>query len=456
MGIHHALYSAVSGLSVNADGMSVISNNIANANTKAFKSDRAEFEDLLSVSLNENSQLGRGARLRAITTAYTQGALSNTGLLTDLGIQGDGFFAVKNTGTEVQESGGMFYTRQGSFRFDKDGYISDVNGGKVQGYTAEPSGKLSTKLGDVQITQSSLAPTPTAKVTISANLDIREKPVLEEFDPLRATETSNFSSTVTLYDNWGNGHASTIYFQKQPEGDKNAWKWFATVDGREIEGGPQPDEDGDPKLATIASGELQFDADGKPLMKFKTREGQSSFIDTVEMSDAFEVKFANGATAQKIQFNFGPGEDKDGSYSNQTTTSIASKSTTHFHSQNGFEAGYLKTLKIDLDGSIRGIYTNGLERKLGAVAMATFSNNNGLQKVGRNNYIATNKSGEPRVGLPQSGTRGSIFSASLEESNVDLAQQFVEMITTQRGFQANSKAITTTDTLLEEIISLKR
>lgn len=456
MGIHHALYSAVSGLSVNADGMSVISNNIANANTKSFKTDRAEFEDLLSVSLNENSQLGRGARLRAITTSYTQGALSNTGLITDMGIQGDGFFMVKNQGTEVQESGGMFYTRQGSFRFDKDGYISDVNGGKVQGYMADDSGTLSTKLTDVQITQSSLPPVASTKVTVSANLDVREKPILQDFDPQRATETSNFSSTVTLYDNYGNGHATTVYFAKQPEGDKNAWKWYATVDGREIEGGPQPNDNGDPQFSIIASGEMEFDKDGKPIMKFKNREGQSTFIDTVEQSDAFEVKFANGATAQKIQFNFGPGDDASGSYSNQTTTSIASKSMTHFHSQNGYEAGYLKTLKIDLDGSIRGIYTNGLERKLGAVGMATFSNNNGLQKVGRNNYIATSKSGEPRAGLPQSGTRGSVFSASLEESNVDLAQQFVEMITTQRGFQANSKSITTTDSLLEEIINLKR
>ena len=127
-----------------------------------------------------------------------------------------------------------------------------------------------------------------------------------------------------------------------------------------------------------------------------------------------------------------------------------------YHSQNGFEAGSLKTMKIDLDGTIRGVYTNGLERRLGAIAMASFSSNAGLQKIGRNSYIATSRSGDPRVGMPQSGTRGSVYSSSLEESNVDMAQQFVDLITTQRGFQANSKSITTTDSMMEEIINLKR
>ena len=456
MGIHHALYSGVSGLSVNSDGMSVISNNIANANTKGFKSDRAEFEDLLSVSLNENSQLGRGARLKAVTTAYTQGAITNTGMITDLGIQGDGFFMVKNAASDVQESGGNFYTRQGSFRFDKDGFVIDSNGGKVQGYMADNRGKLETKLGDVQIVQSSLPPVQTSKITVAANLDIREKAILQEFDLKQPKETSNFSSTFTIYDSWGNGHSSTVYFSKEPGNETNAWKWNAVVDGREIDGGPGPDENGNPQLSIIGSGRLEFDLDGKPVMAFKNREGLPTYIDTVEKSDAVEVKFSNGAVAQKIQFNFGPDSDDSGAYSAQTSTSMASKSITHFHAQDGYEAGYLKTMKIELDGSIRGVYTNGLERKLGAIGMATFSNNQGLQKVGRNNYIATNKSGEPRAGMPLSGTRGSVYASSLEESNVDLAQQFVEMITTQRGFQANSKSITTCDTLLEEIIQLKR
>ena len=456
MGIHHALYSGVSGLSVNSDGMSVISNNIANANTRAFKTDRAEFEDLLSVSLNENSSLGRGARLRAITTSFTQGALTNTGMITDLGIQGDGFFMVKNDSSDVQESGGAFFTRQGSFHFDKDGYIVDLNGGKIQGYAADEKGKLETKLGNIQITQSGMPPVETSKVTISANLDIRAKPIYQDFDLKNPKDTSHFSTTVTVYDSWGNGHSSTVYFKRDPDSGTNNWDWHATVDGREIKDGPGPDADGNAQLVEIGAGKIEFDLEGKPVNKFKTREGLPTYVDAVGKSDAFEVQFANGANMQKIQFNFGPGESDEGGYSNSSCTSMASNSITHFHAQNGYEAGYLKTLKIDLDGTVRGVFTNGLERKLAAVAVATFSNNQGLQKVGRNNYISTGKSGEPRIGIPLTGTRGSVYASSLEESNVDLAQQFVEMITTQRGFQANSKSITTADSLMEEIIQLKR
>lgn len=458
MGIHHALYSGVSGLAVNTDGMSVISNNIANANTRGYKTDRAEFEDLLAVNLNENSQLGRGARLRNIQTMFTQGALSNTGAILDLGIQGDGFFMTRNEASEVQESGGQFFTRQGSFRFDKDGFITDVNGAKLQGYMTDKEGALSTRLTDMQIPSGSIPPAATTKVNVAANLDIRAKPVPEEFDVKRPSATSNFNTSVTLFDNWGQGHVATVYFSKSPDQDKNVWKWHAVVDGNEVAGseGGGVDDRGNPVGVQVAQGEVEFDPDGKPMMKYKDRDGKPTYNDTMEKSDAYEIKFANGAVAQKVQFNFGPAEDENGKYGAQSSTSVASKSTTMFHSQNGYEGGNLKSMKIDLDGTLRGVYTNGLERRLGAVAVASFASNNGLQKVGRNNYIATVKSGEPRIGLPQTGSRGSIYSASLEESNVDLAQQFVDMITTQRGFQANSKSITTTDTLLEEVINLKR
>ena len=142
MAIHYALFSGVSGLTVNTDAMGVISNNIANSNTRAFKADRAEFEDLLAVNLNEFSQLGRGARLRSITTSYTQGALSHTGGITDMAIQGEGFFVMRTGGEDASNSGTQTYTRQGTFRFDRDGFISDVHGQKLQGFLAGSDGKL--------------------------------------------------------------------------------------------------------------------------------------------------------------------------------------------------------------------------------------------------------------------------------------------------------------------------
>jgi flagellar hook protein FlgE len=455
MAIHYALFSGVSGLSVNTDAMGVISNNIANSNTRAFKADRAEFEDLLAVNLNEFSQLGRGARLKSITTNFTQGALSHTGGITDMAIQGEGFFVMRTGGKDGGDSGALTYTRQGTFRFDRDGYISDVHGKKLQGFLTGVDGKLETRMQDMQVSTTSIAPIPTTKVAMNVNLDLREPVLIEEFDPRKPNETSNYASTVTVYDNFGQSHQATVYFAKDKK-ETNSWNWYATIDGAEIKGAPPFDELGRPLPHIIGKGKITFDESGKPVMNFRTKEGKPSFIDVMEQTDAFEVSFANGSAPQKIQFNFGPIEDENGRMGKTTSTSLAARSSTLYHSQNGSEAGYLKSLKVDQEGNLRAVYTNGLERRLGAIALATFPSPGGLQKTGQNCYGQTYRSGEPSVGVPQTGTRGSVYSASLEESNVDLAGQFVDMITTQRGFQANSKTITTSDSMLEEIIGLKR
>ena len=455
MAIHYALFSGVSGLTVNTDAMGVISNNIANSNTRAFKADRAEFEDLLAVNLNEFSQLGRGARLRSITTSYTQGALSHTGGITDMAIQGEGFFVMRTGGEDASNSGTQTYTRQGTFRFDRDGFISDVHGQKLQGFLAGSDGKLETRMKDMQISTTSITPVPSTKVTMNVNLDLREPVLVEEFDPRKANETSNYASTVTVYDNFGQSHQATVYFAKDRE-QTNSWNWYATIDGAEIKDVPAFDEMGKPLPHVIGRGKLAFDDNGKPIMDFRTKEGKPSYVDVMEQSDAHEVRFANGAAPQKIQFNFGAMEDENGRVGKSTSTSLATRSSTLYHSQNGSEAGYLKSLKVDQEGNLRAVYTNGLERRLGAIALATFPSPAGLQKTGQNCYGQTYRSGEPSVGVPQTGTRGAVYSASLEESNVDLASQFVDMITTQRGFQANSKTITTSDSMLEEIIGLKR
>ena len=456
--INNTLHTAISGLETNSDGMNVISNNIANANTKSFKSDRAEFEDLLSVTLSENSQLGRGARLRNVQTIFNQGAISNSGQITDLAIQGDGFFIVKSEQSEVKESNGLLYTRQGSFRFDRDGKLTDPSGGRVQGYMTEEGNpnKLSPKLSDLQIITNNIAPRETNLVNIVANLDVREKPPAEPFDPRRPSETSNFVSSITIFDNFGYGRQAYVYFSRSPDTTKNEWDWHAMVDGAEISKTPEVDLKGKPFKAQIGQGKIQFDAQGNPILNFRTKNGDPVQADIAGKTDAIQVQFTNGSKPQKIQFNFGPSIGEDGSVGTQGSTSIAARSAVNYHSQDGFETGYLKSIRIDIDGAIRGIYTNGLERKLGAVALASFANNHGLQKMGRNNYAYTPRAGDPRIGIPQSGSRGSIYSASLEESNVDLAQQFVDMIVTQRAFQANSKSVTTTDTMLDEVINLKR
>lgn len=440
MPISQALYTGVTGLSVNSDSMSVIANNIANANAKGFKKDRAEFEDMLSMDLSTGAggaQIGRGARLRDVRTLHTQGGLAVTDNLTDLAIQGVGFFVVSNPNTEVQESAGRFYTRVGSFMFDKDGFLSDSQGGHVQGYMANEYGTISTRLTDVKIETNAIPPQKTNNLLLNLNLDARQKVIPEDFDITKAELTSNFNNTTTIYDSYGGSHQMTVYFKRAEDSEGITWNWYATVDSVEV----ADPEDG-AKFKQIGNGSVKFDGLGN-LME--------------ETQENFEVNFAGGSELnQQITLDFGKNKLTEGGNGVGASTSIAAKSVTNFHSQNGYESGNIKTLRIDVDGVIKGVYTNGVIRPLGALALATFENQDGLFKAGRNQFYSSIESGPPKIGMAQSGTRGSIYASSLEESNVDLAQEFVNMIMTQRGFQANSRSITTTDSMYEEVINLKR
>ncbi len=440
MAISQSLYTGVTGLSVNSDGMSVIANNIANANAKGFKRDRAEFEDMLAIDLSTGSggaQIGRGSRLKDVRTMHTQGGLAVTDSLTDMAIQGMGFFQVKNPSTEVQESGGSLYTRVGSFVFDKDGYLSDTRGGHVQGFMATETGAMSTRVGDVRIETKSIAPSQTTNLLLDVNLDARAKVMTEPFDIDKPETTSNFNNTTTIYDSQGGSHQMTVFFRRIEDTEGLSWEWHATVDSEAVSDG-----DAASKLKQIGNGTVKFDPKGVLLE---------------EVTDSSEVNFAGGAAAgQVINFDFGKNTSTEGGNGVGASTSIAAKSLTNFHSQNGHESGNIKSLRIDMDGTIQGVYTNGIIKPLGAVALATFENQDGLMKAGRNQFYASIESGPPKIGMPQSGTRGSVYASSLEESNVDLAQEFVQMIMTQRGFQANSRSITTTDSMYEEVINLKR
>jgi flagellar hook protein FlgE len=439
MGVAQALYTGVTGLSVNADGMSVIANNIANANAKGFKRDRAEFEDLLSSDLSSgagSAQIGRGARLRDVKTIHTQGGLKVTDSLTDIAIQGMGFFVVTNPGTEVQESSGKFYTRAGSLHFDKDGFLADSGGGRVQGYMADTEGLLSSRLTDVSIATNSIPPNATNVVNLNVQLDSRAEVMEKPWDVNVPEKTSNWSTTMSVFDSHGRAHQASVFFRKLEANEEGVkWEYHAVVDGKEV-------NDPDGPWKEFGTGTVSFNRKGQLL-----REESGENI----------VNFNNGAYAdQQIKFDFGKNIEEEGGNGTGATVSIAAASNTVFHAQDGYEAGNLKSLSIGMDGKITGFFTNGSQRVLSAIAMATFENENGLQKAGRNQFFGTMDSGPPKIGMPQTGTRGSLYASSLEESNVDLAGEFVNMILTQRMFQANSRSITTTDTMIEEVINLKR
>lgn len=439
MSISQALYTGVTGLSVMADSMSVVANNIANANAKGFKYDRAEFDDLLSMDLGSGSgstQLGRGARLSDVRTIHTQGGLAVTDRLTDLAVQGNGFFVVNNPKGETLEAGGKFFTRVGAFNFDKDGFLADNTGGHLQGYMADAEGSLSAKLSDIRLITNNLPPAATKKVMMNVNLDSRAEIMEQPFDLNSPEKTSNFANTVTIFDSHGTQHDMTTYFRKIPDDEGISWEWHATVDGKDVT------DAGGEKIKEIGNGIVKFDAKGV-LMSEETKE--------------MNANFGKGAIPnQALELDFGQNVSTEGGNGVGASASTAAKSITIFHSQNGYESGNLKSLKFDLDGKIHGFYTNGVERVMGAVALASFENQDGLQKAGRNQFFATQESGDPRIGMAQTGTRGSVYSSTLEESNVDLASQFVNMIMTQRGFQANSRSITTTDSMIEEVVNMKR
>jgi flagellar hook protein FlgE len=382
------------------------------------------------------AQIGRGARTGNVRTVFTQGGLAITDNLTDLAIQGDGFFAVANPTREIEEAGGMFFTRAGSFNFDKQGFLSDTDGGHVQGYMADQDGNLSPKLSDIRIATNNIPPEPTTRIAFNLNLDARSDVLEGDFDTEKPAETANFSNSINIFDSQGKSHDMTTYFKRIESDEGIQWEWYATVDASEVS---DPD---DGPVKVIASGVVEFDNRGT-LLREETNESVANFN--------------NGALPnQIIEFDFGKNVGDEGGNGVNSTTSTAAKSSTVYHDQNGFEAGNLKSLKVDLDGKLKGYYTNGIQRVLGSLAIATFENRNGLQKAGKNQFYKTLESGLPKIGLPQTGTRGSIYSSTLEESNVDLATQFVQMIMTQRGFQANSRTITTTDSMMEEVVNLKR
>ena len=422
-----SLFTGISGLNAHQTALGVVGDNIANVNTIGFKASRSSFEDILSQSLSggSNMQIGRGVKLGSVTAQFNQGSFQSTSSVTDLAIDGDGFFL-------LSDNNGKFYTRAGEFNFDSEGNLANSNGGKVQGYMMESNGQISGTLSDINIASVSSSPTQSSKIDISANLDSRDS-VPVAFSASDPAGTSNFSSSMTVYDSLGNPHAVRIYFRKD---DSNSWEWHAMVDGGEITGGTSG------VLEEQANGTIGFNSAGA--------------LDT-ETVTASSFNFTGGASqAQAIDFDFGTSITTDGGTGLDGTTQFGSTSATLFQKQDGSASGTLKSIGIDQDGVISGLFTNGTNKGLFRIAIANFKNPQGLSKSGKSMFSESKNSGLPNVGIPNTASFGKITSNSLEMSNVDLSSEFVRMITMQRGFQANSRIITTSDEILQELMNLKR
>lgn len=428
MGVVSSMATAVSGMEAHGQMLSVISDNIVNANTVGFKSSRAEFQNILAqdlLSSSSGAQLGRGTQLAGVTNLFTQGPITRTERGTDLAVSGNGFFIVKG------DAHGQTYTRDGSFRFDKEGWLTNLNGYRVQAYQATPDGKIGGALGDIRIPYNTIPAKATNKIEMHVNLDARlqNSPPM---DPTRPEETSQYQTATQVFDSIGNAHSVGMFFNKI---DDSRWEWHAMTDGGNLAGG----EAG--KQTEVANGMLVFDQNGK--------------LESSEQTNV-NTSFANGAIPdQELRFNFGD-PTVEGGTGQKGTTQYGSKNAAFRNVQDGWAAGVLSDTSIDTEGTITGVYTNGQNKTLGQIGLARFEATERLAKLGENQFRETVQSGQALIGKPASNGRGTLVTKSLEQSNVDLAHEFVEMIRAQRGFQASAKSITTANEMLDEVIKINR
>ena len=458
-----SLYSGVSGLRNHQIRMDVLGNNIANVNTYGFKKSRVSFQDILSQTVSgaaaptaekggvNPKQVGLGMNIASIDKIFTQGSLQTTGLSLDLAIQGEGFFILKK-GEE------QFFTRAGGFGLDKNGtVVNPANGLRVQGWQAVKIGTTYTinttgTLEDIIIPIGGKDPAKATEIIkYKSNLNsetpllpVDRTPTAEEL--LNATVTTN----IDAYDSIGNVHRLTVEFSRV-RGEPNTWLVTASAEGADEAtltldaGGPNPNDSN--------SIIMRFNNLGAPISieDNPTIPGAPADIITEgSLACALNVTFPAEGTAQIITIDLGTAGGYDG------ITQFAAPSSTRAYEQDGYGLGYLENYTVDSSGVITGIYTNGNKAPIAQVGLATFTNPQGLTAEGDNNFRLTGNSGLANIGTAETGGRGKITAGALEMSNVDLAEQFTDMIVTQRGFQANSRSIITSDQMLQELLTLKR
>jgi len=435
MGVLSSLFSGVSGINANGTSLSVVGNNIANTNTVGFKGSRTVFADVLSGS-SGRQPVGRGVLVSSIDKDLSQGSFETTGNVLDLAIDGEGFFVV-NDGT------GNYYTRAGVFGTDKDGYIVNPEGNQLMVFLADSTGVITGAMGGVQVKSNISNPNASSLVTVNSNLDSREAvlgaPGFDVTDPIN---TSDHSNAITVYDSLGRGHVITLYYTKIAT---NQWQWNAVTEAGDSASGLREVQ---------ARGYLEFNSAGA--LNSELLAAPAGFP-----AAGFPVgagfQFNGGALAdQVIDFNFGTDIANEGGTGLDGTTQFGVVSSTSFQTQDGFAPGELQSVNITPEGILEGLFNNGESRVLGQIAVATFNSPGGLTPQGSNLYAESFSSGQANVGVPQSGGRGRVLSNSLELSNVDLAAEFIKMISAQRAFQANSRVITSTDEVLRDMVNIIR
>ncbi|PIT99168.1 MAG: flagellar hook protein FlgE [Bdellovibrionales bacterium CG10_big_fil_rev_8_21_14_0_10_45_34] len=428
MSVLSSLYTGVSGLAAQGEALGVVSDNIANANTTGFKTSRAEFQDIIAKNLKGilgGNQIGRGVKIGAVNPILSQGNIDSTEKATDLAISGDGYFVARG-------SDGESFTRDGSFKFDREGFLITNDDQRVQGFEIDEKGTVVNKIGDIRFPRALVPAKGTSEVNISMNLDSRAE-IKAEFDPKDPYNTSQYSTGVEIYDSQGNKHLVTMFFNKTAD---RTWTVRGLVPGQEIEGGTEGE------MSQVLQGQITFTVDGK--------------LDTEEVTET-AFNFKGGALQdQQIKIDFGDAITTDAGKGIVGSKQYGKESDVITWNQNGSAAGTITNLSFSDDGRLTALYSNGRAEDLAMIALAKFESAENLFKVGNNRFKESRDSGTASIGRPNSSGRGKLLAKSLERSTVDLANEFINLIQNQRGFQANAKTITTTDELLAEIINLKR
>jgi len=406
-----SLNTGVTGLTANTEAMGIIGDNIANVKTTGFKANRVTFANLLSQTI-EGSRVGDGVLVWGTDTSWAQGSPENTGNPTDIAINGNGFFVVKNF------DGASYYTRAGIFNFDKSGTLVNPDNLKVQGYKVTSfvgtDITVSGEMTDIQVETGIGAPNPSTKIQSTLNLNSDA-----------AVSDPPFVTTITVYDSLGNSIPLTLSFSKKAD---NEWECTPSAQDLQVRTTPTPIS-------------LRFSTTGQ-----LTGTGPNPIISvTVPNAEPLDIEW-------ELYEDDGTGTLA----TNGSLSQYATASATTALSQDGFPAGALESVYVNESGFLSGVFSSGETKPLYRLAMATFANLQGLTGKGNSLYIESLSSGPAMVGNAGEGGLGTIIPSSLEMSNVELSEEFVNLITTQRAFQANSKVITTSDEILAELMNLKR
>jgi flagellar hook protein FlgE len=426
----------LSGLTAESTALSAIANNLSNQSTTGYKDTQVQFSDLFYQSLGTTGsgdpiQVGAGTEVSGMPSLFTQGDISATGVPTDVAIQGTGFFAVENS------SGVIDYTRAGDFSVDANNYLVTSDGQQVLGYPAV-NGVVDSGAGiaPLQLGAGTISPpTPTANVELTANLDAS------------ATVGTVFSTPVQIYDSLGAARTLTATFTNT---GPNTWSYSLSIPSADLNpttvAGPPVVVT--PATGILATGTLTFNGNG--VLTADTAATGGTVTGGLSNITAIPITgLADGASDQTFNWNVLNG-------TSPVLTQVAAASSTTSIAQDGSSSGSLVNFSIGSDGTITGSFSNGETQALGQLALANFANDNGLQLNGNTDFTPTLASGPAVIGIPGQGVLGTLSGGSLELSNVDIATEFANLIVAQRGFEADAKAVTTFDQILQDTIALKQ